>query len=161
MAQDDDTRVQVVGQANDAPMNALGVQFHSNLSLSPTTSFVPGVTVTYERAFSDMMSLAIDPGLMFSGGVVSFGLDLELRFHLMGESLNGLYVAPTAGFWLTSAATLLPMVDFGAVVGYSYLINNMIQIGVGVGFTYSLTFASGGTLGVPSIPIRAGVAFAF
>src|SRR5687768_14018870 len=82
LAQDDGGgRVQVVGQIDDAPMNVVGVQFHGGLALAGGAQFAPGVALKYERALSDMMSLAVQPALHFRGaGAVGFGLDLDLRF---------------------------------------------------------------------------------
>ena len=156
----DTEKVHVVGQTDDAPLNAIGVQLHSGLGLSPT-GYTAGVAIKYERAFSDMVSLAIQPGLQFATGATAFGVDLDLRFHIVGESLNGLYIGPTAGFWLYSAGGIAPGFDAGAIIGYSYLINNMVQIGIGVGFTYNAIILPTGLAGNPTIPIRAGVSFAF
>jgi hypothetical protein len=162
-AQDtEETKVQVVGQTDDAPLNAIGVQFHGGLGFGAGVAFAPGVAIKYERAFSDMMSLALQPQITFGGGAVQFGLDADLRFHLMGESLNGLYIGPTAGFNLTSIlGQIAPGFNAGAVVGYSYLINNMVQLGIGVGFTYNAIITPIGLLGAPTIPIRVGVSYAF
>src|SRR5690349_4297760 len=86
----EDTKVQVVGQLDDTPMNVVGVQYHSNLTFpAGGATYQPGITLSYERALSDMMSLAIQPGLLFwRGGGVGLVVDADLRFHLFGESLN-------------------------------------------------------------------------
>jgi hypothetical protein len=158
----EDTKVQVVGQTSDTPMNAFGIQYHSNLAFpAGAVQYQPGVTLVYERAFSDLMSLAIQPGLLFFTGGIGLAADFDLRFHLIGESLNGLYIGPTAGFIASTVGAFTPGFDVGAIVGYNYLINDMIQIGAGVGFTYGMLFTPAGSVALPAIPIRVTVAFAF
>ncbi len=137
------------------------------ITVNPLSLIFGGLSLEYEHAFGDRVSLAVGPDLLlFDSAVRAYGVSAALRLFVTGTAPEGLWIGPNTSVVAASAEGLTGFgYEIGAQLGFTW-IWGAFALSVGGGVRYQdITVRDGGSVvagssGVlPSLRLALGFGF--
>jgi hypothetical protein len=138
------------------------------ITINPLSMLFGILSMEYEHAFGDRVSLAIGPDLLLiNTNVNAYGLSAALRLFITGQAPEGLWIGPNMAIaYATSGGATGVGYDIGAQFGYTWIWGGF-ALSVGGGVRYQdveVTDGSGYVVAgdkrvLPSLRLALGYAF--
>jgi len=135
------------------------------ITINPLAMIFTVFNIEFEKRVAPAVSVFFGPELVLSGNVTAFGATAGARFFMIGEAIEGFWIAPEVGLYYASSGSASAVgYSAGGLLGYTFVWGHFV-LSIGGGARYiDITAGSGGSTvsaaGVaPALRLSIGAAF--